>query len=627
MTPAGGGKACWYVREDADPALSPVKFPEQLLFDPTTLAAEHRKQLMQRKAILDGWLRACSIGFRAGKGKAQITRDYLLYCEAEHGTAPGERTLYRWNKDYRARGLAGLVDERWLGGEAEPVENDPFIEALKRLYLDQRRRSKRVCYEAAELLAEEKGWKLPSYRTACRVLDELPRALVLKQRFGEEAYVDDAEPFLQRDYSALASNEIWGADHHEFDVMVDAGGKIVRPWLTAWQDLRSRKIVGWYIAAHDPNTESILKALRPAVLSHGIPEKVQVDNGKDFDSHALQGRTKQQRRRGDFDPTRLNGVFGGLGIDARNVLPYHGQSKPIERFFRTLEDRFGRTFDTYCGNSPENKPDDLQAKLKAGRAPTLEEFRAVFSEWLECDYHTRGHLGDGMEGRSPAEAFDACLRVKRTAPEGLLDLLMLMPTRPVKVTQNGVAWQRLHYRLPDAVLMKHLGKQVILRVDPERVGTVSVWSHPDDRFIGVATDKRVPANASGQDLREAMAEKRRHRKLLKEYQEQRPRMAQDVTDLVIRSAIQKAGQKPKLDPEPPPSIRLHQSPLSDQMPVLQQAMQAQKLGMAAGAESYSFSEAAAAIRQANQEQERETESGDAFSEFSQALREFGSSKP
>jgi hypothetical protein len=40
-----------------------------------------------------------------------------------------------------------------------------------------------------------------------------------------------------------------GADHHRCDVWVRHAGKHVRPWLTCWEDVRSRKIVGWAVQA------------------------------------------------------------------------------------------------------------------------------------------------------------------------------------------------------------------------------------------------------------------------------------------------------------------------------------------------------------------------------------------
>jgi transposase InsO family protein len=110
-----------------------------------------------------------------------------------------------------------------------------------------------------------------------------------------------------------------------------------RPWLTVWQDVRSRKVVGWELFVGDPCTDNIILAFRRAVMKHGVPESVWTDNGRDYDSWALQGRTKKERHaaRGRFDSPRLHGIFAQLKVQAHNVQPYHGQSKPVERFFGT----------------------------------------------------------------------------------------------------------------------------------------------------------------------------------------------------------------------------------------------------------------------------------------------------
>lgn len=137
---------------------------------------------------------------------------------------------------------------------------DPFFTILRDLYFSTRRPSLRQCWSDAREIAAEQGVGQRSYDQSKRYIRSLPKAAVLMHREGDKAYGDKAEPFIERDFGQLASNELWCADHHQFDVWVSAGGKLVRPWLTAWQDLRSRMIVGWKIFAHDPNQDVILEA-------------------------------------------------------------------------------------------------------------------------------------------------------------------------------------------------------------------------------------------------------------------------------------------------------------------------------------------------------------------------------
>ena len=73
-------------------------------------------------------------------------------------------------------------------------------------------------------------------------------------------------------------------------VVQDERGQRCRPWLTAWQDVRSRKIVAWAIYSHAPNSDPILSTFRQAVLQQGAPVSVIIDNGV--------GHCSGQKRRG-----------------------------------------------------------------------------------------------------------------------------------------------------------------------------------------------------------------------------------------------------------------------------------------------------------------------------------------
>src|SRR5205085_2882112 len=109
-----------------------------------------------------------------------------------------------------------------------------------------------------------------------------------------------------------------------------------------------------------------------------------------------------------------------------------------------------------------------------GKAPPLTDFADAFGRWVSGEYHLKPHQGDGMDGRPPAKVFLEHLRTKRTASPALLDMLLLKPTPPVKVTQNGVTYNGILYGQNEPALWPLLGKQVILRIDPEAISRVYV---------------------------------------------------------------------------------------------------------------------------------------------------------
>lgn len=586
----GAGKSKWFIRQDADPAFAAVQFPEQLGTDLRAVPAAKRDEALARKKILDDWSTARAGAVKLGFSEMQVTAQFLQRLLLDDGMKISRRTLFNWHKRFRQSGLSGLVDQR--GKSDEPRQSDPFLEEIKKLYLSLRKPKITVCYEIACLKAQEAGWTICSPSSVRRFLDEIPPAVVLKYRHGEKAFTNEAEPYHEGDYSTLQSNEIWVGDHHPFDVIVNCGTLAdpvyKRPWLTAWQDMRSRKIVGWLIRAEDPNTEAILEALRRGIESHGVPRVTYTDNGKDYDAWVLTGRTKRQRRTFhlQLDGKRLEGIYAALDISQIHATKYHGQSKTIEAWFGKMEPAFGRQWLTFCGKDTADKPEDLAHQIEKGEAPLLADFIAAFEGWLEVGFHQRAHQGDAMDGKTPALVFQENLVTKRTAPKELLDVLLMRTTGPVKVQQNGVRYEGLNYGQYAPELHRLLGQQVKLRADDRDLSSVTVWTL-DDQFICVApANRKLPRNAAREDIRDAQSAKKKLRKTVREYVQARPRLAEDLPDLVIRAAAARNARNTTNDPSlPPPSMQPVRSGLEDQMPALQRALK--RLPTAVGAESLS----------------------------------------
>jgi hypothetical protein len=556
--PTGGGKKRWIVREDADERFAPVVLPDRMSFDLRTLSDTQRAGVLLRESLLTEWSAAKREAFDAGRNEERATDAFLDRLETTRGISLSRSTLYRWHRQFRDEGRAGLLDGRGAPDSADDgaAGDDPFLSYVRALWLAPGKPAARSCWFAGKQRAVDNGWAWKAYRTTARYLKSIPDRAKVKLREGSDAYTAKCEPSIERDYTTLHTNEQWVGDHHQFDVVVNDRGRTVRPWLTAWMDMRSRMIVGYCIYPHDPNQNSILSALRAGILEHGIPDLLYVDNGKDFDSYAFHGRTKRQRRRGrvQLDAAHAKGILGQLGCEARFCWAYHGQSKPIERWFRTVEDRFGKTFATYCGNKPENRPEQHADRVARGEAVDLTDFVAEFARWIEVDYHAAPHLGHGMDGRSPTQVFQASWNghPKRTASRDLLDLLLAKPQKPVKVGKNGVRWAGLTYGQYEPALNERWGQEVYLRVDERDVTSVQVWS-PDDRFICLAAcNEKVPANATEQQKREATARKKHASKLHRQYRRARLSIGDSTADYMIRGAAEEhARNRPATPPDAP----------------------------------------------------------------------------
>jgi hypothetical protein len=527
-----------------------------------------RKQALERKQILDAWETATAAAAMNGGNRDDATKAFCVAHDVPRST------LYRWRKDFKACGFAGLIDQRKAPADSPGITADdtdaaafaPFIDEVRRAWLRLGKPKASVCYEVARHAAMDHGWDIPSYRHVCRRLAMIDKATRVRKREGVKAFTDQCEPPIQRDYSALRANEMWVGDHHVFDVWVKVGEKLNRktgemepvyrrPWLTAFMDMATRKLTAWTIRAADPDTEAILEALLNGFRSHGLPESSYCDNGKDFDAATLTGVTKAERRktkkgkrRIEFDRQRIGGMYAALNIRHIRAIPYRPQSKPIERFFRTYEDRAGRLWPTYCGSNPQDRPEGLPKRMH--KAPTLAEFIEHFRQWLEADYHDRVHTGDSM-GCTPNQAWDERLTVRRDAPDELLELLTQKRVGPVAVTELGVRYQKLYYGQMTDEVCKLLGGQVYLRINPQRIGMVSVWDE-QDRFICVApANVKVPANASSQDLRVAIGDQRRQRKKMLEGARAQEQLKESLPARLVRAARARAeSQAPTQTPPP-----------------------------------------------------------------------------
>jgi len=591
----GKARSAWYVREDADPAFARVKLAGEIGTDLRHLSDRQRDTATFRKQVLDAWEDACrgayALGFDRCAATGRFVQQLLL------GEVPAFRhrsivlnrsTLYNWQKRYQTGGLAGLADGR--GGRATEraaaLGDDPFFARVKELYLTQNRPSLADCVKFASIDARKRGWAVHNYKACQRMIAGIPRQVVILMREGEKAHYDKCEPPIVRDYYGLRSNSIWCADHHTFDLMCavpdgKGGMKHARPTLSGFEDLRSRMIVGWQISAAAPNADIILASFEAAAAEHGLPDQVLIDNGKDFDSRTLQGVTKKERREGTA-PDRVIGAFVLCGVDVAHAKPYAPKSKPIERAFGTVAKGFSKWWDTYTGGTTATKPEGLADAMAAGKAPTLEELRESFAEWLAAGYHDCVHTGHAMDGQTPRQAFAANLDRKRTMERDLLSFACLPRYGPLKVGRQGVTWKGMFFGAFDSHVQARYGKQVLIAVGDNLSDGVYVLDLDGRLICKAPPNLRLPFNADKETLREATKKQKQVRKLKKDYVDNRPKMGLDPLQMLGQLAAEKAlAKQPKSD-DPPPSIAPHRTAFDDQLPQIRHALEGR---MAVGSES------------------------------------------
>lgn len=452
------------------------------------------------------------------------------------GLVVAPRALQRYR---RRLGRDGNVDRRGRRPDAASAPADPAAwELFKSLWLAPQRRTVALCWDIVRIEAQRHGWDWPALRTIQgRVRAELPPFYADYYRVGPQAWARRHAQRIERDLSAVRANERWVGDHARLDFLALADDRPIRPWLTAFQDQRSRLITGWQITA-GPDSDTIIHAFRHGVLAHGAPLEVTLDNGRDYRAAGFSGG---KARRVDDTKHKCLSVLGRLDVTVRWCLPYEPGSKCIESWFATLHERFDKLYDSYCGRDPQHRPEDLYERLRAGGVdlPTLDQVRADFAHYLEA-FHRRPHSGDGMDGLCPADAFAQCDPIpRRTAPREILDELL---KRTIKVTvgRRGVRHNGVYYGQAEPRLWPLRGQEVLIAVDPDQAEFVDVRDLAG-RPICRAYEQRL-RGVDPADIREARRRQKRARQLVKKIGPAYRDAAREVVDLALDAQVAQAEQ-------------------------------------------------------------------------------------
>jgi len=354
-----------YIDQRCDKRFLGVKTAGQVSgVDELQSVAAHKREAALKRL---GWIKEAE-KFAAAQERAGATRTVALKMFCELHAEFGKRSLDRWLQNYRDRGLMGLVDSRGGGAEYESISPEAWRQ-FEALYLDREvKKTIKLCWQMVNQLSRAEGhnWQIPSLRVMHNLVErDIPMPVRVLHREGHTAYEAKCAPYVLIDYESVEPGSIWVGDHHQFNFWIRHRHKWIRPWLTAWQDFRSRRLVGWDINA-SPNQTTILLAAKRAMERYGPPEAVKIDNGKDYDSEMWTGMTKRQRRvlnKGYLDEKLIAGIYAMLDILASFAIPYNAKGKNIERTFDTIDLQFSKTIPTYCGKDVSRRPEPLEALL------------------------------------------------------------------------------------------------------------------------------------------------------------------------------------------------------------------------------------------------------------------------
>jgi len=478
----------------------------------------------------------------ASMSKTEFAARWIETWNLHHTDArTSKRALQRWLAAYRKSGVAGLIDRR--GGPREPLQARFSAEAqeyILGLYLKEQRPSIPYIHSLARAVAVEQGWRLPRLRTVQNWIKKRVDCKLLAAGRDPKKFRDRCVPYVKRDWSLVPAMNCWIADHRLLDFFVprrqvkNIDGRETevvtyqRPWLTAFLDARSWQPVGWIIAFGAPNAHRVASAFIQAVEKYGVPQHAILDNGKDFRAHEVAGGRNRKSRQKLFDERRTVPLMESLGVTVHWARPYNAKAKPIEPWFRACVVPFDKTFPTYCGNSPDNRPEQIKELPNADEVKAdfdLAFVREAFRRYIEEDYSLRKPSpATAAAGKSPLRAFvelrDPHYQPVTPASETLA--MLLTRGKRVRIEANGVfvaAFQNWYisdgpeFERRRGASGRDISKHIAYRYAVGDPSKVSIFDATTDHFLCIATPKNsIHPLEGGDDLADELAAQNRFRR-------------------------------------------------------------------------------------------------------------------
>jgi putative transposase len=333
--------------------------------------------------------------------------------------------------------------------------------------------------DARDIAAGE-GWDWPGYEVVLRRWRGLPKARREELRFGRELVLKGTIP-VNRDRTTLRPMDQLSLDGRKVDNWVRfPDGIVCRPVMIVLCDVRSDKVVGWRLAKSE-TSEATRTLLIGTVRRHGVPKRIDTDNGSAFASSRFSGSNAHPYIKTEADrESRSFGACDVLNIDVEYHKPGNARAKPAEAIFSHLRhiDNGPRFKGAHTGNRPGDRPS------AAVEPVSLEFAERVYGEAIAA-FNTLPCRVQGANGRSRNEIFEQERGAPRIATEAQLRSASLEYDKR-KVDQFG----RLrigNWSYGDEntrpILDRYIGQELWIGRDPENYEAPVVAYDTDQRLV------------------------------------------------------------------------------------------------------------------------------------------------
>lgn len=334
-------------------------------------------------------------------------------------------------------------------------------------------------WEYVDSLCHIMGVKTPSLNALRRRLDSFGEKAIYSLQHGRDAMLQkfDLKPGMINVETILTMVQI---DHTRVDAIIcdQQGRPLMRPWLTVVIDLKSRVILGYYIALHPPSAVSVAMAMLSACFPKqdfpialgggqntrhrfwGVPGAAGMDNAAEFTSPELEATLQYYKILHLLRPIGKK-HYGGH----------------VERLIGTLMGKVHLLPGTTYSNVLK-KADYDSAKHSAMTF-------SAFCEWFANEvaiYHGRAH--EGLNRLAPFEVWDA--EMAKKGPDYVQPMagnyktfaLDFFPSVIRTVQPKGVEFSRSFYA--SAILRRFVGQRLSFKYNPLNMS--KIWLRQDGRY-------------------------------------------------------------------------------------------------------------------------------------------------
>lgn len=367
---------------------------------------------------------------------------------AEYGPSLAWKSLERWKLNQKKAGSSlALADKRGVAQRGSSILTEAHHKIILGNVLNPNAPKIGECMEKIKQRCKAQGLLIPSDATIRRFVKKFDAHChdqFVFWRQGKKAWNDECVISIMRDWNSVEVGDIVIADGKvlNFETINPDTGRGCRMTLLLFYDGRSRSPLGWEIMATE-NIQCISVAFRRTCIMLGkIPRVVYLDNGRAFRAKFFKGSP-------EFEQAGFCGLYRDLGCEVIHAWAYHGQTKPIERFFETMHE--AEVFvPSYVGRDIAHKPARLKRneplhrelyEALGGRPLTVEETHVVVARFFET-YSNRPQYRTHLKGRTPAEV----LEEGRGHGVDLQKLTLLMMEKEIRtITKDGIQLHGRYY--------------------------------------------------------------------------------------------------------------------------------------------------------------------------------------